>query len=291
LDTSNSVISSNLPSNLANQIAAYSPIGRQPVGQEAAYDRNTTIKPVEQLSSSSRTQIPNRNASPPEEQSPAPLIENGVEQERSAANREPQTREESIRQKQQLEQEQAEIKQLAARDREVRAHEQAHSSIGGQYAGAAQYQYERGPDGVRYAVSGEVPIDVSREATPEATILKAEIVKRAALAPAEPSPQDRRVAAEATRMAAEARQELRVQQSQATEAQREVATEDSAPVEPVSVQGEQIADDAGDRNRRDEANRDFVRAADSIISSRLSQGIANTSLSSNEPGSILDQIV
>lgn len=109
---------------------------------------------------------------------------------------------------QQEQQIQAEIKSLAARDREVRTHEQAHVAAGGQYAGAASYQYERGPNGVSYAVAGEVRISTSEEPTPEATLRKAQIIRRAALAPAEPSPQDRRVAAMAAQMETAARAEI-----------------------------------------------------------------------------------
>lgn len=117
-------------------------------------------------------------------------------------------------------QDQALISQLAARDREVRAHEQAHMAVGGAYAGAAKYQFQRGPDGVNYAVGGEVPIDVSKAANPEQTIRKAQIVRRAALAPAEPSPQDRLVAAEASRMEMQARQELALELRQEPSRQR-----------------------------------------------------------------------
>ena len=57
-----------------------------------------------------------------------------------------------------------------------------------------------GPDGNRYAIGGEVSIDVAPvDGDPEATIAKMEIVKAAALAPAEPSAQDRKVAAIAER--------------------------------------------------------------------------------------------
>jgi len=63
--------------------------------------------------------------------------------------------------------EQLEIQELAARDREVRAHEQAHAAVGGAYAGAPSYQYETGPDGVRYAIAGQVQIDTSKGSTPE----------------------------------------------------------------------------------------------------------------------------
>jgi hypothetical protein len=101
------------------------------------------------------------------------------------------------------------IRQLSQRDTEVRAHEQAHSSVGGQYAGSAQYSYQRGPDGVNYAVGGEVPIDVGAiSGDPQATLEKMQVVQRAALAPADPSSQDRRVAALASQQANQARAEI-----------------------------------------------------------------------------------
>ncbi|MGB0898361.1 MAG: putative metalloprotease CJM1_0395 family protein [Psychrobium sp.] len=116
------------------------------------------------------------------------------------------------------EQEQAKIDELKERDREVVAHELAHANAGGQYAGSPSYTYETGPDGVKYAVGGEVPIDTSKIAgDPQATIAKAAQIKRAALAPAEPSGQDRKVAAQADRMAGEARSELLAENSAASD--------------------------------------------------------------------------
>ncbi|MFT6988884.1 MAG: hypothetical protein ACJASL_000850 [Paraglaciecola sp.] len=115
---------------------------------------------------------------------------------------------ENQQQQQQQQAEQQQITELKQRDAEVRAHEQAHASLGGQYASSPQYTYERGPDGRRYAVGGEVSIDISEASTPEETIRKAQQVKAAALAPAEPSFQDLRVATEATQIALEARSEI-----------------------------------------------------------------------------------
>lgn len=104
---------------------------------------------------------------------------------------------------------QAQVDKLALRDAEVRAHEQAHKAVGGQYAGSISYEYQAGPDGKRYAVGGEVPIDVSPvQGDPQATIDKMTIVKAAALAPAEPSAQDQRVAALASQTISSARVEL-----------------------------------------------------------------------------------
>ena len=111
-------------------------------------------------------------------------------------------------QQQQQQAEQQQITELKQRDAEVRAHEQAHASLGGQYASSPRYEYERGPDGRRYAVGGEVSIDISEASTPEETIRKAQQVKAAALAPAEPSAQDLRVATEATQITLEARSEI-----------------------------------------------------------------------------------
>ncbi|WP_394222235.1 putative metalloprotease CJM1_0395 family protein [Alteromonas gracilis] len=111
-------------------------------------------------------------------------------------------------QKQQEKQDAAEIEQLKARDQEVRVHEQAHAATGGQYAGAPRYEYTTGPDNKRYVTDGEVSIDVSKEKTPQETLKKMEQVRAAALAPAEPSSQDLKVAAEASQKATEARSEI-----------------------------------------------------------------------------------
>ncbi|MEO4047090.1 putative metalloprotease CJM1_0395 family protein [Pseudomonas sp. CAU 1711] len=110
---------------------------------------------------------------------------------------------------QQQRQERLEIAKLTSRDLEVRAHEQAHAAVGGAYAGAPTYTFTRGPDGKRYAVGGEVGIDTSPIPNdPEATLRKMELVQRAALAPAEPSAQDLRIAAQASAQATQARAEL-----------------------------------------------------------------------------------
>lgn len=104
--------------------------------------------------------------------------------------------------------EQSEVKQLKARDTEVRTHEQAHQSAGGSYAGSPQYEYKTGPDGNKYITDGHVNIDIGKESTPEKTIEKMRTVISAAHAPAQPSGQDLKVAAEAQQKMSEAQQEL-----------------------------------------------------------------------------------
>jgi hypothetical protein len=101
------------------------------------------------------------------------------------------------------------LQQLQQRDREVRAHEMAHVAAGaGLVTRGASYSYQTGPDGQRYAIGGEVSIDTSPGRTPEESLAKADRIRAAALAPAEPSGQDRQVAAQAARMASEARMEI-----------------------------------------------------------------------------------
>ncbi len=100
------------------------------------------------------------------------------------------------------------IEKLKRTEARVIAHEMAHKVVGGQYAGAVRYEYTRGPDGRLYITGGEVSIDVSEEPTPEETIQKMEVVRRAALAPADPSPQDLAVAQTATIKEMRARLEL-----------------------------------------------------------------------------------
>ena len=102
------------------------------------------------------------------------------------------------------------VAELKQRDAEVRRHEQAHVAAAGSHAnGGPHYEFERGPDGKQYAVSGHVNIDTAAvSGDPAATLQKAETIRRAALAPSEPSGQDQRVAAKADAMAATARREL-----------------------------------------------------------------------------------
>ncbi|MDR3213532.1 MAG: hypothetical protein LBT71_06405 [Azoarcus sp.] len=101
------------------------------------------------------------------------------------------------------------IEEMKATDRAVRAHEAAHMAAGGNLVtSGASYSYETGPDGQRYVVAGEVGIDTSKGRTPEETLARADQIRAAALAPADPSAQDRAVAAAATQIAAEARAEI-----------------------------------------------------------------------------------
>ena len=106
------------------------------------------------------------------------------------------------------------IAKLKARDTEVRQHEQAHlSAAGGLAVSGASFVYQRGPNGVNYAVGGEVRIDTSPGRTPEETIARARTIAAAALAPAEPSGADRAVAAQAQQLEQQARSELAIEQA------------------------------------------------------------------------------
>jgi hypothetical protein len=106
--------------------------------------------------------------------------------------------------------EKKEVAKLQSQDQEVRSHEAAHVAAGGQYVrGGASFSYQNGPDGKKYAVGGEVSIDTSAvKGDPKATIQKMQTVQRAALAPANPSGQDRAVAGAAAAAAATAQQQL-----------------------------------------------------------------------------------
>ncbi len=154
-----------------------------------------------------------------------------------------------------LSREAEEIRQLQVRDREVRAHEAAHAAVGGAYASSPSYDFERGPDGQTYAVGGEVSINVSPIAgDPEATIQKAQQVRAAALAPAEPSAQDMRVAQKAQAMAAKARAEL--------------AEHRSEELQNLSIPGHESA---GQSSAAAGAEQGEQPAGRSVISSRISR--------------------
>lgn len=138
-----------------------------------------------------------------------------VNAESQTSNRQAETAAQQVEQQvkdKQQQIEQAEIKQidqLAQRDTEVKTHEQAHAAVGGSLAQSPSYQYEKGPDGRRYAVDGEVNIDVSTvDGDAQATLSKMQKVYAAAMAPVQPSMADIRVAAQALQNMNEAKKEL-----------------------------------------------------------------------------------
>lgn len=157
--------------------------------------------------------------------------------------------------------EKAEVDERKDRDREVRQHEHAHMAAASPYAkGGPSYEYTRGPDGKRYAVGGEVQIDTSKDSDPEATIRKAQQIYRAALAPAEPSSQDRSVASQAKKMEMEARSELREQQDEeGTLGAEGSAAEEATPATQEPSEGSASIDLPGSGPSSDsEPNAGFV---------------------------------
>lgn len=162
--------------------------------------------------------------------------------DRGEKQRTDSSKEQVTRNGQQLDEAQLkELQELKARDREVRAHEQAHQAVGGQHAGAVSYTYQRGPDGNQYAVGGEVSISVSPvEGDPQATIEKMRTVRAAAMAPAEPSGQDRAVAAQAMQIMLQAQSELAMESDkgsgrQAGDGDEPASAEDREPGRGQSI--------------------------------------------------------
>lgn len=234
----------NIPSNFANTVAPFAPMGRAPVGQETTDLKSSTFRPTEQLADSGRGQnrrLPDERPNDEVERDrlergardqPAQAVDRRTEQERQQAERD-------------------QIQELASRDREVRAHEQAHAAIAGQYGSSPTYSFVRGPDGVSYAVGGEVKIDTSPiPGDPEATLRKAQQLRRAANAPVEPSSQDASVAAQAAQMEQQARAELSEQQAIEAEEQRGLANEDSETTESRSAEADERTEQEAERKRQ-----------------------------------------
>lgn len=107
------------------------------------------------------------------------------------------------------------LQELQQTDTEVRRHEMAHVAAGGALiTSGANFTYQKGPDGKNYAVGGEVSIDTSPvPGDPEATLKKMRQIRSAALAPANPSAQDIKVASKASQTASKALSELMVMES------------------------------------------------------------------------------
>lgn len=246
------MITTTLPSNFASTITPYTAPGREPVGLESPDARPTALKPVEQ----SADGAPLQNRRDPDDR-PNELSQR--DQQRSRVKREGGERRaddgSAAADTQQT-------RELQARDREVRAHERAHASAGGELTGAPEYDYEQGPDGGSYAVSGEVPITlIEVEGDPQATLEMARLARQAALAPEQPSQQDLQVAARAAQLELEARQDLAQAQRQELQLQAaEQALQRQALQEQQALREARRQDD--DRLQQRDDNRDSeTRAA------------------------------
>lgn len=144
------------------------------------------------------------------------------------------------------------VEQMKVTDQEVRQHELAHQVAGGAYTGSPSYDYARGPDGQRYVVAGEVPIDYGPvQGDPRATIDKMQQVISAALAPADPSPKDHQVAARARQYLLTAQLELAQQQGEMNSARG-----DARASEPSSSSADTPGQSQSEAGQGDKAAKD-----------------------------------
>lgn len=223
---------------LASQAAQYISAAQGSINQNSSIETNQTqlkSQPAQAINFSQiqgqtgtsaadqTSTISNQSATHSATQTASSIDQTGNTQNTPAKKNDPTNNQNSVdksaQQKQAFEQV---IKQLKARDTEVRAHEMAHLVVAGQYARGMSFTYQQGPDGKNYAIGGEVGIDVSAvSGDPEATIEKMRIVQQAAMAPAQPSSQDYKVAQSAaqtmTQAMAEVAQAKQNQDSSATE--------------------------------------------------------------------------
>ncbi|WP_228585939.1 putative metalloprotease CJM1_0395 family protein [Campylobacter coli] len=163
------------------------------------------------------------------------------------------------------------VRELQSIDRNVKAHEAAHQAAGGGLAGAASFSYTRGPDNQMYATAGEVPIRMQKGRTPEETIANARQVVAAAMAPADPSPQDYKVAANALKMEFEVRAEATKLKAQEAQEKKE---ENEEKQENLDINNQ----DSKDNFEETQANKDFKNFIGKIYQQNSQNNPINFSL-------------
>lgn len=236
---------SQFPTSYANTITPFADVAQRPVGQEDAGSRASTIKPVEETPQQEKLGRRSKGD---------PIVDEKVDGEEAVEKEATETGEAKKTNRLELSEEDLQqLRQLAQRDREVRSHEQAHAAVGGSLAGAPNYEYEQGPDGRRYAVGGEVPIAVGKvDGDPQASLDNARQVKRAALAPAEPSSQDRQVAAKAAQIELQSLQDLAglaQQERQQEQQQQAFSAEQKRTEDEHQLASQQAEDEQADLNQ------------------------------------------
>ncbi|MEE8058374.1 MAG: putative metalloprotease CJM1_0395 family protein [Pseudomonadales bacterium] len=253
-------------SALANAVTPFSPVGKQAIGLENAEAKEEIFAPIEE----------------------PPIIAKAFNRENEAEEARQEQSDQRVKKRteqQQQQQDQNQIRALSARDREVRAHEQAHTSVGGQYAGSPSFSFERGPDGVNYAVGGEVPISLPSGDDPQATLVAAQQVREAALAPANPSSVDRSIANQASQLVTDARAAIGGQQAAEQAIQREQAEAERVEAQQ---QGEKEQEEQLERQAREEQLAELRQAA--RRSTQLNTQLVTEDNIQQNIGSVLDQL-
>ena len=134
----------------------------------------------------------------------------------------------------------SQVRELEQIQNEVIAHEAAHQAAAGEFGGGVSYSYTQGPDGQSYITGGEVPIRFKEGATPEETLRNMQKVQAAANAPADPSGQDRQVAAKAAALASKARGEITRESSEERTEHTETVASGTPIIEAIKREDEQI---------------------------------------------------
>jgi hypothetical protein len=268
--------------NLTGAVAApFNTQQKQPVGEQNADALETSLPPVEQVKDSAagkRVHAESPNAVP---------VQADLRREDSDDRRE-ELNQDRIHEQ---------VRALANRDRAVKNHERTHSSLAGRYAGAAHYEYRKGPDGVLYAVSGSVAIDTSPiPGDPNATLRKAQIIQRAAMGPSDPSPADRAIASAAGSMAASASAELARAVHQNAEAEGKIVLEKDDPTgesAPVDTRTTERADGRSQENEEEEnleEQLNHIELATQIMDTNLIRKLVELGVfkESQTTGTVLD---
>lgn len=167
----------------------------------------------------------------------------------------------------------AQVERLKQIEEKVKAHEAAHKAVGGNLASSASYSYTQGPDGRSYITGGEVQIDISDGKTPQETISRMQQVIRAALAPADPSGQDRAVAAQAASRMAEAQQE---------KLQAESPTAKPDPAQPVDPAQEAIRQTVNPEKGKEGAEQPSGSTAVDSTTARIRNTYGNPAVQGGE---------
>ena len=181
------------------------------------------------------------------------------------------------------------VTELQAADTNVRAHEAAHMAAGGGLTSPASYTYERGPDNKMYAVAGEVGISTGEGNTPQESLNKAQTIRRAALAPADPSPQDLKVAAQAASMEMSARaqimQEKMAQNSKNTNNSNETSAGNSTENSNINSAGNSAVNSAENSAENSNINSTENSNINSIENSNTNSAGNSRIPSINQPSS------
>lgn len=256
--------------NFANAISPFSPVGKQAVGEENTESKTSTFKPVVESADTNKSENRTDKGDPDKliDRADQSVVEEKDEDERSSA----QARQDEAQDAPQEAPDEPSVEPRPTPDNRVELQQQN------------QVEERVAPSVGQSSITSPTISD-----DPQANLKEAQAIRSAVLALADPSPEDRRVAARAVQLEVEARRELAEQERQERLEEREARLERQEQLRKEEQEREERTQDIAQEAQQREQAFNSTRARNLDLNQRLIDiGVQRANV---ESGSVVSESV